>query len=390
MSSKTSFLVIIAFVLCLSTLLGGCWSYRGLDQIEIVGGMAIDEGSADAKYKITMEIFDVSSPTKEEGSKQKMLQAEGQSIFHAVRNAKKKLLRRPYFSHMEIVFINQKIAKEQGLYSFIDFFLRDGEIRDTMHLAISQEETAATLFRGEPADSPILSIQMSRSIQDDSKITGSTYDNNMINIYNTLASPGIDLVLPVIHLTENQDKKVAELNGIALFDKDKLKGFIGPEETKYFLLIMDELKGGIISLPDAKAPAGNVDLEIAHCSTKQSYEYSNEQLKIILEPSLKVFLGSINYLKDSLTLEDIHQIEASAEQYVAGQAQSLIKKVQEQYALDIFGFGNLIYRKKPQLWQQFSGDWQQHFANLQVEIKPKISIINTAFVKNNAPRPSNL
>jgi len=370
-----------------SLLLCGCWSYRGLDEIEIVSGMAIDKGTGENKYKITLEIFDVSSSSKDEGSKQKILQAEGKSIFDAVRNAKRKLLRRPYFSHMDVVFINKEIAAEEGLYSIVDFFLRDGEMREAIYFVISKEESAETLFQGEPADSPILSVQISHSIRDDNKSTSSTYDSNLIDVYNSLMSPGLEVTLPVVHLTQNEDHKVAELDGISVFKKDKLQGFLSPQETKFFLLIMDNMEGGILTLPIKENHAKTIDLEIVRSKTKKTFERNNGKIKIIIEPHIKAFLAGINYPVEKIDEEYLSQIEKLGEEFVKKETLDLVKKIQSDYAVDIFGFGNLIYKKEPKYWEEIVKDWDNHFKNLEVEVKPTITILNTAFVRNNATQP---
>jgi spore germination protein KC len=227
---------------------------------------------------------------------------------------------------------------------------------------------------------------MSSSIEEDKGITGATYDNDLIGIYKALKSPGISLVLPVIHLTENQDIQVAELNGLAIFKEDKLIGFIGPEETKFFLMIMDELEGGILPIQEASDPLKTLDLEIIRCQTKHSFEYTNNQIQVTVEPQFNVALASVNSPLERLNEEDIQRIENLGEQFIIEQTSSLIKKVQSQYGSDIFGFGNLIYRKDPQLWEKLSNQWDQLFVDLDVKIEPKVSIVNTGFIRNNSPQ----
>ena len=42
-----------------------------------------------------------------------------------------------------------------------------------------------------------------------------------------------------------------EANGIAVFKKDKLLGYLSSEETKYFLMATDEVKGGLLTFSSA-------------------------------------------------------------------------------------------------------------------------------------------
>ena len=46
-----------------------------------------------------------------------------------------------------------------------------------------------------------------------------------------------------------------------------------------------------------------------------------------------------------------------------------IKKVQEDYQSDIFGFGEVIHRANPKAWKQLESNWDQEFSTLEVSVK---------------------
>ena len=71
--------------------LPGCWSYRGINEMAIVSGLAIDKNPENNNFIVTVEVVDTSKSIKNEGISGKIIQAEGLTIFDAVRNAKRRL-----------------------------------------------------------------------------------------------------------------------------------------------------------------------------------------------------------------------------------------------------------------------------------------------------------
>ena len=130
----------------------GCWSYRGLDEMTIVSGIALDKDKETGNYLLSFEFVDLSGSVKENGPESKIIESEGKTIFEAVRNAKKKLRNKLYFGHAQMLIINQDIAKEEDIGSIMDWFMRDGEVRETINMAISREQTAQDIFNAVGID----------------------------------------------------------------------------------------------------------------------------------------------------------------------------------------------------------------------------------------------
>jgi spore germination protein KC len=59
----------------------------------------------------------------------------------------------------------------------------------------------------------------------------------------------------------------------------------------------------------------------------------------------------------------------------------VVKKVQGEFGSDIFGFGNMIYRKDPKLWKKLREDWSETFSGLSVEVSSKIEIVTTSWLE---------
>ncbi len=378
---KKSIICFLLFVFCLP--LYGCWNYRGLDKMAIAVGWALDKTPDGENYELTFEILQPSAAQSESATIQTtLISTEGKTLFEAVRNSKKRLSQKLYFGNMEIMIINQEIAKEEGLKPVIDLMLRDGEPRETMKIIISQEKTARDLLSATAVNNSIVSQAIKNIVANDNKVTASTKNIDLYQVYDILESDGISLVLPAFHITENNKQKVPESNGTAVFKSDKLLGYLSPAETRAYLFVVDEVKGGVltISLQGNKKP--DITLEIADNKTKKSFSYEDGRIKITIDIKLSVYIDEAMCPIDVTKKEDIKKVQKITKEELTQNIQNVIQKAQLEYESDLFGFGSMIHQKDLSLWSKLSKDWNTHFKNdLDITINPEITVVNTAYFK---------
>jgi spore germination protein KC len=373
---------VLAF-LCFSLLflLCGCWDYRGLNEIAIVAGMAIDMDPVSGDFKVAYEIVDLTN-VKSSGPKSKLVESTGKTVFDAGRNAKKRLEKRLYYGNDQILIISEAIAKSGHLKHIIDWFLRDAELRETVHVIVSREKTAAELLSVKGINDPIVSYEIEKMIMDDNTSTSSTNTILLYQVYDTLHTEGLSLALPVLHKVLNSQEMTDEINGVAVFKGESMLGYLTPEESKYFLFVINKVKGGVLTLPANEGEKDDVSLEISQNSTKQSYTVEDGKLKMMIDTETRVYLDEIANEFDALDEEEVTSLEAAAGAKLKQEMEGVIKKVQTEYGSDIFGFGNTIRKKNIKLWSSVSGNWDMLFPTLQVTVNAKVTIANSAYIKD--------
>lgn len=372
---------IIAFLAVISSVfMAGCWNYRSLSDMSIVSGMAVDKNPDSGDFRLSFEILDTAKPIKEQGVRSKTIISEGRTFFDAARNAKQMLHSKLYFGHMEIAVISEEIAKSGDLGQLLDWFLRDIEFRETLNIVVAKGIPAHDILQTESVNQPIVSYEIQRIIKQDSEITASTVGKQLYELYNELNMEGISPVLPAVQAVKINDKKICRVSGCAVFKGIRLAGYLTPEETKYYLYAVDEAKGGLLTFPADGEGKDSATLEVIESKTKASYKFKNEKIKFRLEPKLTTLLDEINKPLSSLDDTKIKKLEKNAEACLSSRILSVIRKVQREFGSDIFGFGNMIYKKDPKLWKKLSKDWNEIFAELPVETVSSISITNTSWM----------
>lgn len=369
------------FILLLVILSGGCWSYRGLNEMSIVSGFAIDKDGESGEVKVSFQIVDLVGNIDVEGINGKLLESSGKTLFDACRNAKKSIIGRLYFGHTQIVVISEDIARSEDLKNTIDWMLHDAEMRETLTLVISKGVTAKEILSYETLVGPVVAYDVNKYIEEDNKITASTSYKQLYEVYNTLEDEGVDLTLTAIKNVDNNGQYIAELCGTAVFKGERLAGYLSPDESKYLLFATDKVKGGLLTFPASGEGKDDVTLEIYENKTKRTFSYREGKPVIEIETETDVFLAECNTHLDLLDEQQISTLEQNAAKTLAERTAQLISKVQSEFGADIFGFGSMIHKKDYVLWRKLSSEWDTLFPDLEVVVHAKINIINTSSSK---------
>lgn len=367
-------------VLSMLLMLSGCWDYRGLDEMSIVTGVAIDKKPGGGGYLLSFETVDLTLPVKEHGLKSLIVESEGKTIFDAVRNAKKRITNKLYFGQAQLIIISEEIASSEDFTNIVDWFLRDGECRETICTVISQEKTARDVIIVKGASEAIISHEIFKILNTDPEVTSSTLCFELYEIFNNIKAKGEELALPVFHIVKNDEMLIPEANGMAIFKDDKLVGFLPPDESKFYMFAIDEVKGGVLPM-SSSGEKDDFTLEISENKTDTSFEYKDGKLKVNLKTKTTVYLDEVEGNEYSVDEGYIDELEKVAEKQLEESIRTVIKKVQSEYGSDIFGFGNMIYKKDLKVWKQLSENWEEHFRSLEVEVDSEIQIVSTAFLK---------
>ncbi|WP_243577936.1 Ger(x)C family spore germination protein [Clostridium minihomine] len=369
--------------ICLLIPMTGCWNYRGLNEMTIVAGIAVDK--SENQYNVAFEIMDLQKPTKIQGPTATVVFSQGATLLDAVRNAKKQLSSKLYFGNTQVIIISQSIAREDGLHAIIDFLLRDAEMRENIDLVISQEPMAQDLILLTGKTSGAVSYDIVRIVREDNRIVSSTISTPLYLVYNKLEEPGFSIGLPVFFSPSepNTDIHHVEANGIAVFRQDKLVGFLSPHESKYLLMADRPLQGGVLALYIPKVTPHNISLEISDTSVSRSYQYENGSLSMKLDITVNAYLAEYPHKGSNLDFPPIAEISESAENLVVENVKTGLKRSQTEFNADVLGLGNYIYRTNLPLWKTLENNWDEIYQTLPIEVNANVHILNTAMIRQN-------
>jgi spore germination protein KC len=363
---------ILILLLCINMIfLSGCWNYRELDNLLMVAGMALDTGKEGFKYHATFELLDLSQGKT--GSK--LLETEGDSLFECARNAIGKTKKKLFFSHCKLVVISSQLASE-GVTPLFDFLLRDSEPRINLDIIVSKENTAGDILQQKPVTDQLVSIEISDQLKQNAASLGEAPSIKLYQANNILADSGTSLILPTVKISKDKTK-ATELDGTAVFKKDRLIGYLNRNETKYLLFVNNKIKGGLL-LSSPENDKNFITVEISDNKTKIQPEVKDKDVTVHIEIKTRGALGEDETSKDYSTVTGIKEAAKSSEKEIGYGVNEVIKKVQMEYGSDIFGFGSKIHQDSPEAWSKLKENWDDTFRKLKFTVTANVDIENTA------------
>lgn len=370
--------ILLIFILTSFT---SCWNYREIENLQIVAGVAIDKSSDGKKYILTIETIDFSGGTKNTEIKPLIIDSEGLTVWDAVRNSKKKMVTKPYWGNCQVVILSKDIAKS-GILPAIDFFFRDHEDRPTIHLLISREEKASEILKTKSITDPIQALALHEALESNPKALATTNYIRIYDAFNIISNNKQSLALPVVINNKNDKNITCELEGIAIFKKDKLQGFLNSYDTRFILFSTDKIKGGELTESIGTKVAHNATLEIFKSKTKVKFDYKNGKVTMKINTDTTVALTDLETDIDIISESGRKRFMKESETSLENNIKRVIKMVQKNYGVDIFGFGSIISREDPKLWDKISGKWEVLFKDLDIQVTSKINLRNSGILKH--------
>lgn len=366
--------ILIIVLMCSSIAFTSCWNYREVEQLAIVAGTAIDRNE-DGTIHITVEVVGISGDGQI-SYQPVYIEEDGDTFFEAARRSISLNGKRLYWSHAKVVIISQELAKEE-ISKYLDFLFRDAEAREDIWLLVSAEKTAGEILRGKSMFKPIVSFEIDDIMRSRKSISRFPYIE-MFEFFDRLLYKQVSPILPAVRLNNQGGKVTPQIEGTAIFKKNKLTGFINAENTKSMLWLRDEVKGGLVIIKDAAGTKEDVTLEIFRSKSKITPVLQDGVLKIKADIDLNVNIGEVGGSTDFISSPGKKKLVEAAQKQLEKNIKDTYIMIRDTYNADVFGFGRRVEMKLPNVWNQIKNDWDQFFTELELDVKVKVQIRGSA------------
>ncbi|MFC0274325.1 Ger(x)C family spore germination protein [Metabacillus herbersteinensis] len=366
--------------------LAGCWDQYELDEISIVSGIAIEKGEG-KKYKLTVAVINATQLSKQSAEGNTPIIAydlEGNSISELTNKMNQGMMRKLVYSHTRVIVIDEEVARE-GTMDFLDFLERTGEFRNDFNILVAKGVKASDVITTSHPVQKIPAIKINVQIDNFLKDWGGDPHVQLTDFIDAITSEVRDPVTQVVTVAGDPEagNKVENLKsmeplanvvleGISVFKKDRLIGFLSVEEARDYLWTQD-LERTTVTVPCNRNDA-YLDIRIVNSHTTKNISYKNEQLKIAINIKGEARLQGSQCADNLEKLKTYESHQKKLQKHIENSVQQTIQKVQTEYGVDIFGFGSTFERQNYPIYKKVKKDWDELFSKAEVEVNVDMSL----------------
>ncbi|ETT86714.1 Ger(x)C family spore germination protein [Viridibacillus sp. FSL R5-0477] len=374
-------------LLILSLFLTGCWDRRELNELGITLAIGIDK--VEDEYQVTAQVVvpsEISAKTSTGRSPVTLFQANGETVYEALRKITKNSPRKIYPGHLRTLVLGEDLA-EEGIAESLDFLSRDWELRSDFFVVIAKDMTAGEVLNVTTTIENIPANHMFNTLKTSEAFWAATNGFLLDELIANLTIDGKEAVLTGILVTGEKmgsSKQNVEsitpsaqikYDELAVFKKDKLVGWLTERQSRGYNGIVNEVQKTVtaISCPEK----GKATLEIIQFDSKIKGKINKGKPEVDVNIKVKGNVGEVECQINLNDQETIVRLEKNTENKLEEIYNMTIETVQKQFKSDIFGFGEAIHRSNPKEWKKIKKQWDEEFPEMTANVKVDVKIVHT-------------
>ncbi|MCP3775620.1 Ger(x)C family spore germination protein [Paenibacillus sp. MZ04-78.2] len=366
--------------------LTGCWDHKELNNLAIASGIGI--AKSDGRYVITVQIENAGEIGKKGApgaiAPMAVFQSSGVTVFEALKKMTAVSPREIYISHLRFIVLSESLARE-GVGEALELFSRSAGFRTDFNILVSRDSDIVNLLSTLTQIEKIPGNSIYSSIRSAAKNWGAFQEISIDEFISKMQSKTTSAVLPGLRLAGdgevgrglvNIQNSLApaqiELNGMAVFKKDKLRGWLNEKESIGFAFAVNEIKNTAVHVPCGNRREMAVNILHAKASIQGQLDAGKPRGSIDLKAE-----GNIEELacpKDVSKSDVLASLEEATGQKIKQYLTSALMKSQKDLNADVFGFGEAIHRSAPKKWKAIQKQWDELFPRMPVEVSVKVKL----------------
>ena len=366
--------------------LSGCWSRIEPKYLGIVNSLIYDVDD-EGKFIVHLEFLNAADAGSGDGGKSKgsnyTIRAMGDSPREAIANASQSVDRSIFGGHYKVRFFSEKLAK-QSVNPTLDYILRAKITDETTLIGVIKGDEPEKIYEAtlDLSDTVGNYIEtMSRFLPDSSlKAVFPTTLDFVRDYY----SDGKQPVALLVEIVENpsqtpkgedkggdggkgEEKKEYKIvcEGLAAFKDGVLAGYFNGEETRAYNFIMNKVHNIHITVP---SETGNTVFGITGSKCKVKTSMDGDKIKIDVKLKFNTNIAAETGEIEINDPKEIKKLEESFNEKLKKDVEGAIKKAQQEFESDIFGFGEFVHDQHPKEWRDMKKDWDEKFKEAEISV----------------------
>lgn len=329
----------------------------------------------DNRIVIAVQIAKPASPGTSAGNGPlfSVITASGRTFSEAARNTSLFFSAIPLWSQIQVSLMSDTMAK-RGVSDQVDFMSRNRYARKTNTLVVTKNATPQQVLNIVPYLEDYTGMAIMELIKNQETQLGIYTHTDVKQFLQKLAEPGIEPAVPMITIQKNGNENQLLLEDTAVFKDTKMIGSLNEKESYGYNLMNTKVKTlGLFLIPSPLNPEHKVTLEISSLQKKVKPMIQGQSIKMFIQLDIDGNFYEQSGTESLFSPEIFKMIEKTAELELKNQMTLSIIKAKSLNS-DIFGWGNLVYKKDPQVWRLVEADWDELFPQIPFEIKVNFAL----------------
>ncbi len=385
-------ITIILLIVWVAVSSAGCWSRTEIEDIGFVLSIGVDHAAEPGEIMITVHIakpFAISTGVAGAVDEKPFWQVSstGHTVFEAWRNLRQQSPRRPLLHHSRFIVFGEEFARG-GIREALDFFSREGEVRETNTVVVAKGVKASEVVWNEfelermPAEGALGIMKI--AVQELSTTVMTTL-NDFLMMLETEGHEATVSRAELVQRPPSEDPR-GELKretisvsgretGAAAFKGDKLVGWLDKTQTRGLQWVKGKVKSGIIVIEQPEEENKLASIEILRAISTVTPKISKGRPSVLIKVGALGNLGEVQEYFDPMESQEIWvSMERRMAEVIRHEIEAALDIAKYEFNSDIFGFGAEISRKYPKEWTDLKDTWDDEFPKLNVEIDVETSL----------------
>lgn len=382
----------VALLLVLLTL-GGCWSRREINDLGLITTVGIDL-SDEGLIQVTISI---AQPAAGGGGKGKQTPAaerpkilmtkEGRSVTEALRLIELAAPRQLNLTHTEAILLGERLV-ERGIDTYVDYLLREPQIRLNAHLMILRGSPITALLEADP----IMENLQSQALTE-MEINQAGLTVTLREFFVARATDHQAPIVPVIELQPHRSQEreapslYPELVGAAIMKGNRVVAYLDRQQIRGAMWLKGRARGAVITLPcpgEEPAPELFISLRVLRAGHGVQPQWDGDSFAFTVRLNADVRITEMHCAVDLDSPAELAELRRRAELAVVERLSSMLAESQAAQA-DPFEFGDQVRVGFPGLWEQVGGKrWGKTWADAELQVQARFRVEHTGTAKNPA------
>lgn len=385
-------------LLLISLLLSGCWERKELNELAFVLALGLDK--AENGYNVTMQVVIPSSISSQNsggtggsGVPVVVYNFTVPTVYESLRKFNLISSRSPYLGHIRVLVIGEELARE-GVGETLDVIKRSREPRMDFYVMVARKTTAENVLKVLTPLDRLPATKLFSSLDKSYKISSKTVAVTLDEFIEDLLLQGESPVLTGVEVEGDPEAGSKKSNveqtdpgtklhyeGVAVFKGDKLLGWIDDDYTAGFNYVTDNVTKNTGHFKDETGSL--IIIEALTSTTSRKVKIIDGEPHIYLSAETLCNVQEVEGADKLDTEAKIRLLEEKTEDRIVKRMEKAVEGISKQFNVDIFGFGQSIYRKSPKAWERLKeGKGEDYLRTLPVHYESSVTINRIGTIDN--------